>query len=267
MFGLIAALLAALTLSAAGHAGVDDLADVKARGVLRVLVVEDKRAPEFFSLEPGHPPGFDAEVLESFARAQAVRLEPVVVAGWDDLIPALEAGKGDLIAGRFTATEVRRAKVAFTIEVFPTREVVLTRKPQKPVQTLAELRTLRVGTVRGSTMAAAVSAARVPPRNVDDSIPPGGLPDALAAGKVQAVVIGVERALICARQDGAFEIGLFVGGPASLAYGIRRGDTKLLAALNEHLRAMAGSTAWSRLTLKYFGQAAPEILRRARSDK
>lgn len=76
-------------------------------------------------------------------------LEVVPVAAWDALIPELLAGKGDLIAGRFTVTESRRKLIAFTSEVFPTRNVVLTRRPHRVVETLAELRQEKVGTVKG----------------------------------------------------------------------------------------------------------------------
>ncbi len=264
MLRCIALMLAFSTAGAFRYSPAGDLADIKARGVLRVLVVQTDKSPEFFSLQSGQAPGFDREILDSFARTQGVRLEPVVVAGWDQLIPALQAGKGDVIAGRFTVTEARRQQVAFTVDVFPTRPVVLTRKPRKPVETLAELRALRVGAVKGSSMAETLAGLGVPARNVDTSIPPGGSQDALIAGKVDAVVLGVESALVAVRDDAAFEIGLFLGEPSGLAYAVRREDTQLLNALNQQVRSMVNSTAWSQLVLKYFGATAPEILRRTR---
>lgn len=241
-----------------------DLAEIRKRGKIRVLLVSTGRASEFFSLEPGTSPGFDRELLESFAKTQRLRIEPVVTPTMDGLIPALQAGKGDLIAGRFTDTELRRRLVDFSVEVFPTRNVVLTRKPHKPVKTVDELKTLRVGTIRGSNLAEAVMAVGVPPRNVDDSIPAGGLPDALKTGKVDAVVTLIDRAILVQRQDPDFEIGPFIGGPLSLAYAVRRGDSRLLEALNAHIHAAIQGNEWSRLVLKYFGDAAPEILRKAR---
>ena len=115
------------------------------------------------------------------------------VEGWDNLIPALLQGRGDLIAGRFTVTDARLKQIAFTSEVFPSRNVVMTRKPHAPVATVEALRQEKVGTIKGSSMAEAVRAV-VPAPNVDDSFPPGGLPGALAAGKVTAVVLGIGRA-------------------------------------------------------------------------
>lgn len=252
---------AALLSSPASSA---DLEAVKAGGALRVLAVDLKSPDEFFQFSG--EPGFDREMLEGFAALNKVRLEPVSVSGWDDLVPALLAGKGDVIAGRFTVTDERRRRIAFTRETFPTRHVVLTRKPTPAVGSLEALRALRVGTVRGSSMAEAVARAGVPPANVDDSIAPGGLPAALAAGKVKAVVLGVENAIVAQRDDPQIEIGVFVGPPGSLAFGVRKGDAALLAALDGYIENLRRTATWNRLVVKYFGDSAPEVLRKARAE-
>src|SRR6185503_17065589 len=124
-------------------------------------------------------------------------------------IPALLEGRGDVIAGRFTVTEARQRQVAFTAEVFPTRNVVLTRRPARIVTTLAELRAEKVGTIRGTSMAEAVAAAGVPHENVVDTITTGRLPEALKSRTVSAVVLGVENAITAQRDDPAMQLGLF----------------------------------------------------------
>src|SRR5258706_3294963 len=153
-----------------------DLPQIKERGTLRVLVMPDKTRPEFYSLRPGTPPGFDAEILEGFANLQRLKLEALPQSGWDALIPALLDGKGDVIAGRFTATDGRRKLVGFTSEVFPTRIVVINRKPRKPILTLEQLKAEKVGTNKGSSMAQALAAAGI--TNVDDSLAPGAYDEA-----------------------------------------------------------------------------------------
>ena len=256
---LAVALLTAAPLSAA------DLADVKARGTLRVIVMPLSATDEFFPLPAGARPGFDRAVLDGFVALHRIKLEVVPVEGWDNLIPALLQGRGDLIAGRFTVTDTRLKQIAFTSEVFPSRNVVLTRKPHAPVATVEALREEKVGTIKGSSMAEAVRAV-VPAPNVDDSFPPGGLPGALVAGKVSAVVLGVESAIAAQRQDQEMELGTFVGPPRSLAYGVRKQDAALLQALNEYIDNVRRTPTWSRLVVEYFGASAPDILRKVRSN-
>jgi membrane-bound lytic murein transglycosylase F len=256
---LAVALLTAAPLSAA------DLADVKARGTLRVIVMPLSATDEFFPLPAGARPGFDRALLDGFVALHRIKLEVVAVEGWDNLIPALLQGRGDLIAGRFTVTDTRLKQIAFTSEVFPSRNVVLTRKPHAPVATVEALREEKVGTIKGSSMAEAVRAV-VPAPNVDDSFPPGGLPGALVAGKVSAVVLGVESAIAAQRQDQEMELGTFVGPPRSLAYGVRKQDAALLQALNEYIDNVRRTPTWSRLVVEYFGASAPDILRKVRSN-
>ena len=240
-----------------------DLPEAVQRGSLRVLVMIDTRRPEFFTLDQAAP-GFDREVLQGFAQLHHVKLEPVPVAAWDALIPALLEGKGDLIGGRFTITESRKKLVGFTAEVFPTRNVVMTRHPHRVVNTVEELREEKVGTIKGTSMAEAIAAAAVPAARVDDGIQPGAFAEALKSGRITAAVWGVESAIATQRADPDIRLGMFLGPPSSLAYAVRKGDTALLAALNEYIGNLRRTPTWSRLVVRYFGADAIEILKKAR---
>jgi ABC-type amino acid transport substrate-binding protein len=80
------------------------------------------------------------------------------------------------------------------------------------------------------------------------------------------VVLGIESAIVAQRDDPQIEIGLFLGAPGSLAYGVRREDLALLAALNTYIENVRKTPTWSRLVVKYFGEKAPEILKKARLE-
>ncbi|MET0555123.1 MAG: transporter substrate-binding domain-containing protein [Vicinamibacteria bacterium] len=259
--------LAAMAVLLSAAPARADLAEVKERGTLRVMIVlASKTGDEFFNQSKTGSPGFDREILEGFASLQRVKIEVVPVASWDALVPALLSGKGDVIAGRVTVTESRRKLVDFTGEVFPTRHVVFTREPHRVVTTVAELREEKVGTVRGTSMAEVIAQAGVPAARVDDGIPTGTLPQALKAGRVTAAVLGVENVMAAQRRDPALQLGLFLGPPGSLAYGVRKGEPELLKALGEYVENFRRSPAWNRLVVKYLGEKAPEILRRARTE-
>lgn len=255
-----------LALAAATRAEGADLPEIQKRGALRVLAVIDEKRPEFFQTKPGAPPGFDREVLEAFAKLHKLDLEVVTIPAWDALLPALLAGKGDVIGGRFTATESRRKQVDFTREVFPTRNVVITRKPTPPVADLARLRAEKIGTIKGTSMAEAVAAAGVPPANVDDGLAAGSFGEALRQGRVSAAVWGVESAIALRKEDPEIELGMFLGPPGSLAYAVRKDEPELLRALDAYLENLRRTPTWGRLVVKYFGEAAPEILKKARTE-
>jgi ABC-type amino acid transport substrate-binding protein len=241
------------------------LAAIEARGTLRALVILDDEH-EFFSGTSGELPGLDYELLEGFARMHKVKLELVPVASWDGLVPALLQERGDLIAGRFTVTDARKQLIDFTVETFPTRNVVVTRRPHRRVLTLDELRKERVSVVKGTSMAALLPALGVPPANIDLSVPTGGILVAMKNGKITCTVHEVYTAIVAQRNDPAIEMGLFIGPPLSLAYGVRKTDPELLAALNTYIANVRRSTMWSRLVVKYFGDAALTVIQEARKD-
>jgi ABC-type amino acid transport substrate-binding protein len=252
-----------LVVATLGTSGAADLPAIQKRGTLRVLVVEG--SPRFFALPKDAPPGMDREILTGFAAVQKLVLTVVPVASWDVLVPALLEDRGDLAAGGMTVTEARARQVAFTTEVFPTREVVVTRKPHASVTTLEALRTERVGTIKGTSMADALRDARVPAANTDDSFASGKLEEALRSGRVTAVVLGVEDAIVAQQADPEMQIGLFLGAKGSLAFAVRKDSPALLRALDGYVGNVRRTSTWNRLVVKYFGKASLEILQRSQA--
>lgn len=257
---------AVLGLAGAAPPAAGDLADVKKAGTLRVLVHPDVRRPEFYAPGNADRPGFDHEVLEGFAGVQRVKLEIVKAPAWDALVPALLEKKGDVIAGRFTSTDSRRKVISFTSESFPYRLVVITRKPARVITTLADLRNEKIGTTKGTSMAEAILSAGIPASSLDEGIPTGGYVDALKSGRVSAAVWGVESAVASQREDPDLQLGMFLGPPGSLAYGVRKEDGALRDALSQYVDGLRRTPTWSRLVVKYFGEKAPEILKKARAE-
>lgn len=96
-----------------------DLAEVRKRGMLRVLVAPTRTD---FQLVRGEVRGFEAELAHEFARhlnRERKRGQPqirvlFVPVAFEDLIPALLAGRGDVIASGMTVTATRAAQIGFS---------------------------------------------------------------------------------------------------------------------------------------------------------
>lgn len=244
-------------------ARASEISDLEGRDTLRVLAVISAEETFFVAPRESPRPGFDVEILEGFARLHKLKLDVVPVQGWDGLIPALRRNDGDLIAGGLAATESRRKSIEFTTEVFPSRSVVLTRRPDKVLESIEEVKARKVGTVKGTFIEEELAAAGVV--NVDRTIPAGGIPAALKAGRVNTAADAIEAALTAKAKDPDLQLGAFLGRPTSLAYGVRKDDQALLGALNAYISNLRRTSTWSRLVVKYFGAAAPEILKKARA--
>jgi ABC-type amino acid transport substrate-binding protein len=258
--GLVASALGLVAASAEAQGPVP----LSHPGTLRVLVFLEEDRPQFFSMREGGAPGFEREILEGFARMQGLAFEVVPVPRWDALIPYLNEGRGDVIAGHFTDIPERRELVNFTSGVLPTRSVVITRKPRRAIYTLAALSGETIGVVLGSAARADLLAAGVPAARVVDSFTPNNVLTELRAGRITAHVRSLPEAVLAQREDAEIEIGMALGPAASFAFGVRKNNAPLRDALDRHLELLRSTGNWSRLVVKYFGDAAPEILKRAR---
>jgi len=256
--------MASLPLSlllVAATAGAADLDTITQRGSLRVLAADDEN-PLWFSFRDDGEPGFEREVLAGFARSHKLKLELVPILRWDDAIPDLIRGRGDVLAGMNT-TEARRRLVDFTDELLPAKNVVVTRKPEPAVRTLEQLRSGRIAVSPGTTWAEAAATAGVPAGHLVSVENAGQAFAALRDGKATAAVLDVVDYLFEKRTDPALELGMTVGEPLSSAWGVRKTDPNLRQALSAYLVDLRKTPAWSRLVVKYFGQDALVALGRA----
>lgn len=132
-----------LALGSAGLAPAQpagDVARVRARGRLIMLcfphqdsqyvAVDLSRGPMKKVGTTGDFKGLDVDLMAAFAQSLGVTLEirPVSVPSYDELLPALEAGAGDLIASSFSITAARAARVDFSDPYFVADVVVIAPK-------------------------------------------------------------------------------------------------------------------------------------------
>jgi len=149
------------------HSDLPEMLDI---GVIRVLVSPTRT--DFF-LDKGQPKGFSHDLLTAYRddlikersghdRKLTIVFVPVP---FDELIPGLLAGKGDVIASNFTITPERAKKVAFSDPYISDVSEVIVSGPQPPeISSLDDLSGRELLVVEGSsyfTHAKALSAQLV----------------------------------------------------------------------------------------------------------
>jgi len=153
-----------LFLGTAVHGG--DLADVKTRGKLVMLTfpavedpfvavdVEAMRAAGVKLSDMRDPAAFrgvDVDLMKGFAASLGVKLEMrPQTGGYGELLPALLAGQGDVVASRLTITPKRQESADFSIPYF-SQWAVAAVKPDSKLKTLADLKGKRVAVMKGSS--------------------------------------------------------------------------------------------------------------------
>lgn len=109
----IAAGVLALALGTVAHAE-DALERVKAAGVLKVGT-ETAFAP-FDFIDAGNHAGMNIDVFGAIGEALGVKIEWVTLP-WDGVLPGLESGKFDMVAGPATITKARMERYRWSVPV------------------------------------------------------------------------------------------------------------------------------------------------------
>ncbi|UPW19966.1 transporter substrate-binding domain-containing protein [Agarivorans sp. TSD2052] len=134
-----------------------DLADIKQRKIVRALVTYGKSD---FHLADGRPLGIQIELLRLYEEFlnKGIRRDvektkvKIVPVHFDQLIPALEAGRGDIVAAFLTATPERKKQLRFALgNAEGISEVLVSHKDTAKPEQWAELSGQKVYVMDGSS--------------------------------------------------------------------------------------------------------------------
>ena len=200
---------------------------------------------------------FDAELLATFAKARNRPMQPVT-----GTAAAVAAGSADVATGLY-ADAVTTADLATTMEVFPSRLVVVTRRPNARAAAIEALRWSRIGVLRGSRAPAAVHDSKISGAEVSEHPNLLAALSALRAGTVASLVVELPEALLAQHDDAQLELGAFLGTRRSCVYAVRSRDRAFLAGLNAFLQSLRSTPSWTAIVARHYGPAAFEVLARA----
>lgn len=159
MFGRLAVgtmLALGLASSLTGAAQAEDaLARVKASGVLKVGT-ETAFAP-FDYIDAGAHVGLNVDLFDLVGKEMGLKIEWVALP-WDGVLPALEAGKFDMVAGPATITKARMERYRFLPPIAEATVALLKRAGDTSVMMPADIAGKTVGGGKASSQLAQLQA-------------------------------------------------------------------------------------------------------------
>ena len=103
----------------------------------------------FEYVENGQVTGFDVDLINEIGKNLGYKVE-IIDQSFDGLIPALKAGKIDIIVSGMSSTEERKKSVDFTDEYFKSTQVYLRKKGNIAVNSKESLAGKKVGVQLGT---------------------------------------------------------------------------------------------------------------------
>jgi polar amino acid transport system substrate-binding protein len=222
----------------------------------KTLVVGiDGEYKPFSYLDPsGSATGFDVDSMKWIARKKGMDVKFQSIA-WDGIIPALQAGKIDLVYSGMTITPERAELVSFSTPYWEVNQDVVAKTGSKVTLDDVKAGKVIIGAQSGCTAAIwvdknLITTGKMPQDRLKLYANTPLAIDDLIAGRVDAVMY-----------DGHVLMTMIGGRPVSVignietkeVFGIavRKSDPELLATLNEDLAELKADPYWQELMVKY----------------
>lgn len=223
---------------AAEKTKVADLKQIRWRRELRVLL-PNLRTALSYAPDAASSHEYEIELVKRFAEKHYLELDWVPVDSWDDLIPALLAGKGDLIAANITVTDSRKNKVAFTVPIDTVREKLVVRVGDE-IKTPADLVGREVAVRVRSSFADLIKEFRkqhagIELRLLPEHIPAYAVLSGVSSGKFDIAAVDITQLEAQSDQWPDLKVVDGLTRDSIIAWGVNPGATELLEALNSFL--------------------------------
>jgi ABC-type amino acid transport substrate-binding protein len=210
---------------------------IRKRGALIVLACPHSR---LFFWEKGRPGGMDYEILSLFAKKKGFELE-VKILGWEELIPNLIKGEGDIVAGGLTILKER--EVLFSRPYLPTKVVLVGRRGVEAENIE------KVITVKGTSYEKALKEGGY---KIDDTYTdPNMLLKAVVDGKADVCALDLAEAMVGSMSHPVVILKA-ITDIQHYGYGVAPDKKDLLEELNSFLEEIEKDGTLMRIYKKYF---------------
>lgn len=251
MHSLIAVgLIAALQTVAAAPSRADDLDAIKTAGIIRIGT-EGTYAPFTYHDAGNELVGFDVEIGRAIAKQLGVKAE-FLEGKWDGLIAGLDAGRYDAVINQVGITEARKAKYDFSDPYIASKAVLIVRDDNTTIKGFADLKGKKAAqslTSNFGKLAETNGASLVGTDGFDQSIQLvlNGRADATVNDSLSFLDFKKHKpdakVKIVATEDNADYSGVIV----------RKGNPKLVEAINKALTDIKADGTYAAISTKYFG--------------
>jgi len=249
---IAASLLLAGTMGATFQANADELDTIKSNGSMKIAM-SGAYPPFNFVDEENNVVGFDPAIGKEIAKRMGVEAV-IVTTAWDGILAGLLANKYDAIVGSMSITEKRLEVVDFVGPYYRMSRAVFV-KDDSTAKSLADLKGKKIGATLGETHEKwARDKGDWEVRTYK------GLPELLIEldnGRLDAIVVDNIPVLLAIKKNGMalhqMDTPNIEGADDSAGIAVRKGNPKLVAAMQKALDDMMADGTYTKIAEKWVG--------------
>ncbi len=253
---------------------------IKKEGVLRALIVYSSTS---YFLYRGQPMGFEYEILKKLADDLDLELELVISDNLDNQFEVLNRGDVDIIAHGMTITNQRKWEVAFTENLYLTRQVLVQKKPDNyrtmkwsalqkhlikdPIELIGDTVSIRRNSAYWERIESLSNeiGGRIYVDTLDSKLSDGEIIDMVAQGKLKYTVADENLAKINASYQPILHVSVPITFTQRIAWVTRKKSKNFRAKVNEWIKNQRNTLDYRVTYNKYFKNKR-SFKRRTQSD-
>ncbi len=220
-------------------------------GKLTVITINN---PHSYYIYRDEPMGFEYDMAKAFADYMKLQLD-VVIVPWNDIFPALETERGDFAAGELTRTPSRDKIADFSVGYLDIRQMIIIHKNNHKIKDKEDLNGVTVHVRAGSAYIRNLVELRNHGINIHIALsdrPVEELIRMVAEKKITATVSYSNIARLNRRYYPAISIAFSIGGIQRLRWAVKKGETRLLAKINQFIKQIKKDGTFQKIYNKYY---------------
>ena len=218
-----------------------DLDKIIRHGKLRILLTQDFTSVSYLPRRRS-PLAEQQRIAEDFALSLGLIPELVIVNNFSEMIPALVAGKGDIIINNLTISDQRRKKISFSVPVSHVRQQVITRKDDDSIKSVSDLDGKKVMVNRDSTFWHSLlwlkkyKYTKIEILETPNQIDLDQILDLLTDGEIDATILDSNRVDIYQGYRDDIKVATNFSGQRDIGWGIRKDAPRLVSEINRYIQ-------------------------------
>ena len=228
----------------------DELAAIQEAGKL-IVGIEGTYPPFTFHNDTGDLLGYDVEVAENIAAKLGVEVE-FVEAAWDSLLIGVDTGRFDTVINCVSITDERKEKYDFSDPYYFTARQIVVRGDDDSIQSEDDLKGKKIATNLTNAYIDWYESHGAEVVGIDTS---GEAAEMLLSGRVDFTSFSevILADYLNEHPDADLKVAFVIpNSEAEVGIPIRKGETRLLEAINSALQEMREDGTLVSISEKYF---------------
>jgi polar amino acid transport system substrate-binding protein len=234
------------------------LDEIKKRGYLVVVTEDDFRPVEF--IQDGKPVGYDNELVDKLRKFVPFEIKQEIIP-WTGLLAGVSTGKYDIAITAALITKERVQSLDFSIPIAAVVDMYLKRKNDDKIKSIKDLSGKPLGIQAGSALLQHLPQLQAKLESMGgklgEVVQYTSYPEAyqdLAIGRTDFVInTNINLNTIVKEKPDVFAVGEAVAAPSYAAWPVKKGNTELLALINQFLTQERSSGDLVALQKKWLG--------------